>query len=241
MVVSPVGTDTENGQALLDAMENISDASASKPYLIHLEPATYDLGNGSLNMKQWVDIEGSGELNTVIRSVVGSGGCTLGTVNGASNAEMRFLTVRNTGANGCKIAISNVAASPRLTHLTAEAIGVGGSNNVGVQTNNSSTTMTDVTATGSGQTGSANHGVFSSQSNLTIKQSKLTGSGGAFVNHALRIQSGTTAKVALSQLVGSTNGDDGDTLQCFNNYNENMAGDNPDRGRIRGHGPVLCF
>jgi hypothetical protein len=225
VVVGPVGTDAQNGQALLDAISNITDASASKPYLVHIEPATYDLGNGSLNMKQWVDIEGSGELNTVITSGVGTFNCSLGTVNGANNAEMRFLTVRNTGtgANSCKIAISNVAASPRLTHLTAEAIGVGGDNNIGVNTSNSSTTMTDVTATGSGQTGSANYGVFGSQSNLTIKQSKLTGSGGAFVNHALRIESGTTAKVALSQLVGGGVDSNQSTVQCFNNYNENMA------------------
>jgi hypothetical protein len=51
VVVSPVGTAIENGQALFNAISNITDASASKPYLIHIEPATYDLGNGSLTMK----------------------------------------------------------------------------------------------------------------------------------------------------------------------------------------------
>jgi hypothetical protein len=32
VVVSPVGTDTENGTALLDALSGITDASATKPY-----------------------------------------------------------------------------------------------------------------------------------------------------------------------------------------------------------------
>ena len=228
VVVSPVGTDTENGQALLDAMENITDASASKPYLLHIEPATYDLGNGSLNMKPFVDIEGSGEINTVITSVVSSNCTFVGTVNGANNAEMRFLTVRNTGANGCKVAISVDAASLRLTHLTAESTGDGGDVNIGVYTTHSSLTMTDVTATGSREVTSPNYGVFSLRSDLTIKQSNLTGSGGgpsASSNRALMVQSPpvepTPAKVALTQLEGGVQNISA-TLQCFNNYNQNM-------------------
>jgi hypothetical protein len=89
--------------------------------------------------------------------------------------------------------------------------------------------MTDVTATGSGEVTSANYGVFSLRSNLTIKQSKLTASGGgplASSNRALSVQAPpvepTTAKVALTQLVGGVQNISA-TLQCFNNYNENMA------------------
>jgi hypothetical protein len=233
VVVSPVGTDTENGQALLDAITNITDASATKPYLIHIEPATYDLGNGSLSMKPFVDIEGSGELNTVITSGVTHPNCAIsrpGTVNGASDAEMRFLTVRNTGASGCKVAIVTDSASPRLTHLTAESTGDGGVQNIGVHTNRSSTTMTDVTATGSGQVSGPNYGVYSFLSTPTIKQSKLTGSGGgpsASSNRALSVQTPpvtpTTTRVALSQLVGGVFAPSANSLQCFNNYNENLA------------------
>ena len=233
VVVSPVGTDAENGQALLDAITNITDASSSKPYLLHIEPATYDLGNGSLNMKSFVDIEGSGELNTVITSgVTTQQGCfaSTGTVNGADNAEVRFLTVRNTGASGCKVAIVTDSASPRLTHLTAESTGDGGVQNIGVHTNRSSTTMTDVTATGSGQVSGPNYGVYSFLSTPTIKQSKLTGSGGgpsASSNRALSVQTPpltpTITRVALSQLVGGVFAPSPNSVQCFNNYNENLA------------------
>jgi len=229
VVVSPAGTDAENGQALLNAITNIRDASASKPYLLHIEPATYDLGTGSLNMKPWVDIEGSGEINTVITSSATDGGtsCVRGTVAGANNAEIRLLTVRNTGTTGCKAAIFIDSASPRLTHLTAESTGDGGDRNIGVYTIfHSSLTMADVTATGSGEVAQTNHGVFSSQSNLTIKQSKLTASGGgplASFNRALLVQTDTTAKVALTQLVGGVENRPGVTLQCFNNYDENLA------------------
>jgi hypothetical protein len=243
VVVSPVGTDTENGTALLDAISTITDASATKPYLIHIEPATYDLGNGSLDMKQWVDIEGSGELNTVITSGVSFGSCFPhpGTVNGANNAEMRFLTVRNTGAVGtCLSAISNNSASPRLTHLTAVSTG-GGSHHAVFNASNSSPTMTDVTAIASG--GQFAYGVFNAlTSSPTMTDVTVTASGGAQANYGVWSQSssspiirqgklsgttnslvqtgGGTAKVALSQLVGGVGGA---SYQCFNNYNENMA------------------
>jgi hypothetical protein len=244
VVVSPVGTDTENGQALLDAIDSINDASSSKPYLLHIEPATYDLGNGSLSMEEWVDIEGSGELNTVITSSATLGSCFPhpGTLNGASNAEIRFLTVRNTGAGPCSSAISNNSASPRLTHLTAEITG-GGSHHAVFNASNSSPTMTDVTATASG--GTFSYGVFNSGSSPTITDVTATASGGSSANYGVWDQTGSsptikqsklsgttnslfhdpafgggTAKVALSQLVGPVGGS---SFQCFNNYNLTMA------------------
>jgi hypothetical protein len=247
VVVSPVGTDTQNGTALLDAISNITDASASKPYLIHIEPATYDLGNGSLSMKEWVDIEGSGELNTVITSGVSPPGCgeEHGTVNGADNAEMRFLTVRNTGTGECQIAISNNSASPHLTHLTAESTGEGGTDNIavlnsnlssttmigvtatasgatrintGVGNSSSSPTMTDVTATASGSSPTQVYGVINAASSTTIRQSKLSG------KPALSLDFGGTTKVALTQLVGGVAGHGQFTVvTCAGVYDENYA------------------
>jgi hypothetical protein len=160
---------------------------------------------------------GSGELNTVITSAVWSPECPFsrpGTVNGADNAEMRFLTVRNTG-RACSTAINNDSASPRLTHLTAENAGRTGRPNAVGNINNSNPTMTDVTATSLGFSASA---VFNVKSSPTIRQSKLSGSSWALIQ-----TDGGTAKVALSQLVGPVAANFGGTLQCFNNYKENMA------------------
>lgn len=50
----------------------------------------------------------------------------------------------------------------------------------------------------------------------TIKQSKVSGS-----TYSLYQESGSTVKVALSQLVGPVGVVSG-TLQCFNNYDENL-------------------
>ena len=54
-----------------------------------------------VTMKPYVDIEGSGELTTKI-TYTGSGSPNTGTVLGASNAELRFLSVENTGGAGCR-------------------------------------------------------------------------------------------------------------------------------------------
>jgi hypothetical protein len=96
-------------------------------------------------MQEYVDIEGSGELNTIITSVVAD--CNSGTVNGANNAELRFLTVASMGGSNCHAAIYNDSASPRLTHVTATASG-----------------------------GDSTSGVYNSSSSPTIKQSTLSGS-----------------------------------------------------------------
>jgi hypothetical protein len=225
VIVSSVGTNAQNGQALLDALASITDASASKPYLLYIEPDTYDLGNRALQMKPFVDIEGSGELNTTIVIAVSqdANGVDHSTVQGADNSEMRFLTAQNastsTGAN-IRIAVLNDDASPRLTHMSAEAIGGGnGSINVGVSNEgDSDTTMSGVTAAASGP--GRNAGVQTTGGSITIMHSKLSATGTG-ANSALQQLGGGSIKVALSQLVGGVQG--GNILQCFDNYDENLA------------------
>jgi len=225
VIVSPVGTNAQNGQALLDALASITDASASKPYLLYIEPDTYDLGNRALQMKPFVDIEGSGELNTTIVSSVSqdANGVDHGTVQGADNSEIRYLTAQNTSTTidaNFRIAVLNNDASPRLTHMSAEATGGGnGSINLGVSNEgDSDTTMSDVTATASGP--GRNAGVQIIGGSITIKHSKLSATGTG-ENEALQQFGGNSTKVALSQLVGGVQGDN--TLQCFDNYDENLA------------------
>jgi hypothetical protein len=236
VIVSPVGTNAQNGQALLNALASIKDASASKPYLLYIEPETYDLGNRTLQMKQWVDIEGSGELNTIITSTVSSNdGPPAGTVEGADNTEMRCLTVQHTGTTeeDDNIAILNDSGSPRLTHVSAIALGDGGANHIGVSNQGSSQlTMKDVTASATGNssrnfgveisggstimnnvTASAsgsrnpNTGVEIENGNVTIRQSKLSATGPG-QDLALASGGGIT-KIAVSQKVGG--------IQAINN------------------------
>jgi pectin methylesterase-like acyl-CoA thioesterase len=127
------------------ALNSIADASASNRYLVWVAPGVY---TETVTMKPFVDIEGAGELTTKI-TFSGSASATAGTLLGANNAELRFLTVENTGGTAWAVAIFNSGTAPRLTHVTASASG--GTNNIGVYNYaSSSPTMTNVTASASG-------------------------------------------------------------------------------------------
>jgi hypothetical protein len=156
VVVANSGGDFTSVQA---ALNSITDASNSKHYLVWVGPGTY---NERVQMKPFVDIEGAGELATRI-TAPGGGGFTADSsvVSGArSDAELRHLTVENTGGSGTTyaIAIFNGSASPRLANVPAT--GASAENNRGVVNAGSSPTMTDVAATASG--GAAAFGVDNS-------------------------------------------------------------------------------
>jgi hypothetical protein len=144
VVVAKSGGDFTSVQA---ALNSITDASDSKHYLVWVGPGTY---NGRVQMKPFVDIEGAGELATKI-TASGGGSFSAGSsvVSGASDAELRHLTVENTGGGSTyAMGIFNGSASPRLSNVTAT--GEGADSNRGVVNAGSSPTMTDVTATASG-------------------------------------------------------------------------------------------
>jgi hypothetical protein len=94
VVVSPKGTAAASGTALKDALAGITDASASNPYLLHLEPGIYDLGSAELTMKRFVDIEGSGQNVTTIRSTSTT---FAPTVRGRQGDSLRDVRVSNLG------------------------------------------------------------------------------------------------------------------------------------------------
>ena len=102
---------------ITDALKSINDASASNPYLIFVAPGVY---TETVTMKPFVDIQGSGESTTKITSY--NTDASTGTVTGASNAELRFLTVENAGSgnqNSVQVAFYNENTdSMRLTHVT---------------------------------------------------------------------------------------------------------------------------
>jgi hypothetical protein len=115
--------------------------SSSNPCLLKIMPGVYNIGASSVTMQPYIDIEGSGENVTVIQGNPGGG---QGVFSGASNAELRFLTAKNSGGSTWSTAISNSGAYPRLTGVTAIASG-GSSWNVCINNYGSSPTMTDMT------------------------------------------------------------------------------------------------
>jgi hypothetical protein len=157
-----------------DALASITDNSAANRYLVWVAPGTY---TETVTMKEYVDIEGAGELTTKITQV-GSASTTTGTVVGANNAELRSLTVENTGGNLNATAIFNSSASPRLTQVTARALG-GTTNSYGVfNISASSPLMTNMTVSALGAT-SLNIGVLNDTSSSTMMNVTVSASGGS--------------------------------------------------------------
>lgn len=153
VVVSPSGTEQVNGTALLNALAGITNASATNPYLLKIEPGVYDIAGNSLGMKEYVDIEGSGEKTTLITGTLSSSGPELpanGVVTGANNAEIRFVSLKNTGTGAFTAALVNSGASPKISHVTAIASGSSILSSGIINSASSKPELTDVTVSVSG-------------------------------------------------------------------------------------------
>lgn len=153
----------------VSAMSNIAQwcgtPSSSNPCLLKIMPGIYDIGTGTVQMMSWVDIEGSGRNVTEITSASGYS-TSNGTVNGASNSELRSLTVRNSGT-----AVVNTSASPRLTDLSVIAVGGSSDPVIGIQNSYSSPTMRDVVVVASG---GQVFGIINAQSSPVMKDVEVT-------------------------------------------------------------------
>jgi hypothetical protein len=141
------------------AVNSITDASATNPYLVVIGPGVYTV-TSPVVMKPYVDIAGSGENVPKITGAFTSP--TSGTVCGANNSALSSLTVENTGGVGVSTALynNNVNVSARVNNVTAKASG-GTSANVGVYNfQSSSPVMTLVNVVVSGGAGATNNGVL---------------------------------------------------------------------------------
>jgi hypothetical protein len=196
-IVSPDADPVAAGRVLRQTVAAITDASASNPYLIKIEPGVYNLDAHSLFMLPYVDVEGSGEGVTTITSALGTGS---GAVVAANNSELRYVTVKNTGEpNQQVVAIFSETASPRLSHVTA--IGSGGSENYGIHTSNGAPVLSYVTASASG--GGQSFGLVNFNSVMTVLNSSFSAADGAGFNAGYVSTAGGTNRITSSTITAS--------------------------------------
>ncbi len=198
VIVAKSGGDFNNISAALDS---ISDASETLHYLVKVMPGVY---NERVTMKPFVDIEGSGELSTKI-TYTGSTDLFTGTVIGADHAELRFLSVENTGGGDIEsaVAIFNGSASPTLTHITASASGL--YDNRAVFNNYSTPVITEATINASG--GNKSSGIYNLSSPAKVTRTSISVSDG-MTNIGIENGSGSHATlmyVAVEVDGGNTN------------------------------------
>jgi hypothetical protein len=156
VLVSPAETAAQSGAALRSALSAINDATEAAPVMVKIEPGVYDLGTQPLQMKTWVDIEGSGRLMTLLKGSVDNP--EAGVVIGSSNSELRWLSVENVGPGNNCVAIFSMSCTPSFFQVSARASG--GNYNFGILNGlGASPRILHVTASASGSA-TENHGIY---------------------------------------------------------------------------------
>jgi hypothetical protein len=220
VLVSPVGTPAQNGTALLSALAGITTNSAGNPWLLKVEPGLYDLGSSPLIMKPYVDLEGSGEITTIITaaSLPGSG-----TVSAASNSQIRFVTVRNTGGGASAIGVGAIAGGGNIMLLHATVIASGGTgNNIGIFVGgfegvNSESVTVNVSGSGSSPATGIQGGPA-----VTLAHSRVTVSGGT-ANTGVFAGSSGGGSPDLSDVTIMVDGPAGSQNTGFNSFKAGAA------------------
>lgn len=189
-VVQKSNTDTTGRiySNIQTAINSITTASATNPYVVKVMPGIYDLGTASLQMKEYVDLEGSGADSTVITSSNYSvDGCTVGTVLMANNSTIRNAKVVNTpplsGGGGMTAALvfNNVKAKAEgISVLTGSDTIVPYGDSIGVCTYGSAPDafLNNVTIEGHINGMSQTNLVLVMSGSLTVTNSKMAGFGG---------------------------------------------------------------
>lgn len=212
LTVSPNGTPTQNGTALLQAMSQITAAnpSAANPWLLKLEPGNYDLNGNSLTLASFVDLEGSGEGITVISSTVSTSfPLTAGTVNLASNSEIRQVRIINVGngfRNGALVVPAN-ATNVRVSQVNAIMQTTGTTEAYGLYNNSGAVTTIQNSRFLVSGAGSSNFGLRTDGGTLIVSSSNITIPNGTTNGDIAVLASGTVTVSNSTFLVsgGTTN------------------------------------
>lgn len=128
LLVAPSGGDYSDPAAALAAIgTTLPAATAGNRYLVRLAPGRYTVTT-PVEMKAFVDLEGSGTETTLIRGQVGSSLAIpvdqQGIINAASRSEIRHLSVRNTWSATSAVGISvNGVQGSRISDVRTVARG----------------------------------------------------------------------------------------------------------------------
>jgi hypothetical protein len=216
LIVSPVpGDNVASGQRLLQVVAAITD-SLSNPYLVFLEPGTYDLGSDQLVLPANITLLGSGVERTTITTDTNGGAIVAG-----SDSVIDSLRVFNNGDGGQVVGIdvpTDVGGIPHIRRVTVTA--GGGGNCIGIRcsdscnledidatghslgtsigifvTGGSGTTATMVRVRADGFSGTATYGMYFSDARGKIDQGHAEATSGDVVNYALNLVGGSSVEI----------------------------------------------
>ena len=225
ITVSPSG----GGAGLRAALNGITDASAANPYLVKVEPGSYDVSVGcSLVMQPFVDLEGSGEGITLIHLAAICPVIVL-----ADNSEVRSLTVEHDGAAsgdgphaGGAVGVGMFpGGAPRLSHVTIIANATaGGGTGASLNGGAGGALFTDVTILVNVPSGDL-YGIKAGGS-LTLDRVDIRVNGGNGIRNGILLDDGSGAsKLTISRssiVVQSATG--GGTVSAISATSSQLAG-----------------
>ena len=233
-----VGNCTE----LLFILDEITDNDANNRYVIWLEPGIYDCGATSVQMKPFVDIQGSGRGSTLITgNVTGTNGG--GVVRHAGNAELRNLSVRNvdgsvavhvhqpdarvtdvraeitgTPAVAYAFLILNFGGTAVITNVEADSQEAGSFSSGFFVAGGPNAVLVNVVST-AGAASSNSSGIQLSNGTVTVRNSALSGVDGGVIG----LSGGGTANLVASQLNGLATVGGSGTFRCVGAYDETFT------------------
>ncbi|MEM8961533.1 MAG: hypothetical protein AAGD38_08655 [Acidobacteriota bacterium] len=237
IIVPATGNATADGAALLAAVTGITPTpSSANRWLIKLEPGIYDMGKAQLVMQDYVDIEGSGTLETEIRSNIPfTGSLLFGVVDASARAELRELTVScisNAENDACQ-GISILDANPNLTDLRIFIQGSGAGSHWGIRTFNSVPKLDRVDVRVTPAASANSYGiVYGGASGMNITRSKILARNGSLDNLGILFREDPVWSVIRDTTVQGTGGNravgvmffPGDHTQVFSFDNVHVQG-----------------
>jgi hypothetical protein len=163
------------------AMNSITNASAANPYLILIGPGQYTL-TSALIMKEYVDVSGSGENDTLLTGAISSSASneTAAIVKGSKHATLSNLAVTNTGGAATAIGIYNSGLDmSAMVHQVTVTVTSGGTHNYGIYNVNTTASVMQTVNTIVKNGTTANYGVFNYLSSPIMTEVNALVSGGA--------------------------------------------------------------
>lgn len=219
VVVNGSGTAAENGAALRTAINSIPTDStgpaAGREWLVLIGPGKFGLGGMTLDMRDYVNLEGAGADATVIQCNCGTtvSEHLSGAVRGAMYADLTDLTIRNDG-----VADEIVSAFVQVVGTASEMSDVSlisyGEVAFGAWVANSGTLRIDDSwvAADSLPTGTS-HGVMTDNGSVRVHGSRLDGF------YSIGTRNTGSVRAANSQIIGGVDG----SATCVASYNSAYA------------------
>ncbi len=130
-VVEASGLALDNGRALRQALAEVAThgPGSDTPWVVKLLPGIFDVGDVPLSLLPYVEVEGSGELATMIMRTGTTPEVSVpddGVLRGVDHSTLRHLTVYRPPGGDMRLSsrgIVNIGGAPRLESVTVEVEG----------------------------------------------------------------------------------------------------------------------